>query len=122
MQHSRSRVSCRHVEAMLDGLNCCVGSGRVAVSTGAAPGSPDTHPLEVDEAGGPVTAPVEVNGQTVNAILLQPMTAEAATEAAGHQIVAPRYALTYQEHDSMHILPCQHVPQCWHRTNVSRFT
>ena len=53
----------------------------------------DAHPLVVDDAEGPVTAQVEVNGQAVNAILLQPVTAEAAKEAASHQIVAPRYGL-----------------------------
>ena len=91
---SWSRVSHRSVQAtsMLDGSKCCVGSGKAAASTSAAAGSTDAHPLEVDETSGPITAPVEVDGQTVNAILLQPMTAEAATEAAGHQMLAPRYA------------------------------
>lgn len=55
-------------------------------------------PLEVESAAGPAVTPVEMNGRTVNAVLLQPMTAADATEAATHQIVAPRCAMKDTSH------------------------
>ena len=55
-------------------------------------------PLEVESTAGPAVTPIEMNGRTVNAVLLQPMTAADATEAATHQIVAPRYAMENTSH------------------------
>lgn len=56
--------------------------------------------LEVEGAAGPAVTPVEMNGRTVNAVLLQPMTAADAAEAATHQIAAPRCAIE----DTFHML------------------
>ena len=60
----------------------------------------EPEPLEVESAAGPAVTPVEMNGRTVNAVLLQPMTAADAAEAATHQIAAPMYAIE----DTFHML------------------
>ena len=70
----------------------CAGAVTDASAAGAPAGLTEAMQLVVEDADGPVMAAVEVDGQTVNAVLLQPMSAEAAKEAASHQIVALKYA------------------------------
>jgi len=70
----------------------CAGAVADAPAAGAPAGLTEAIQLAVEDTEGPVMAAVEVDGQTVNAVVLQPMSAEAAKEAADHHIVAPRYA------------------------------
>lgn len=70
----------------------CAGAVADAPAAGAPAGLTEVIQLAVEDTEGPVMAAVEVDGQTVNAVVLQPMSAEAAKEAADHHIVAPRYA------------------------------
>ena len=50
----------------------------------------------------------------MNAVLLQPMSAEAATGAAHHQPVAPRYGPDCSALNSVRIPPCHLAGGCWH--------
>lgn len=49
-------------------------------------------PLKVESAAGVVTTPIEMNGHMVHAVVLDPLSAEGAREAAGHQLIAPRWS------------------------------
>ena len=61
-----------------------------AVAAGDAAKAETAPPLVVEHAADATTATLEVNGQKVNAVVLDPLTPEDAEVAAGRQLIAPR--------------------------------
>ena len=61
-----------------------------AVAAGDAAKAKTAPPLVVEHAADAITATLEVNGQKVNAVVLDPLTPEDAEVAANRQLIALR--------------------------------